>query len=146
MHRYNICPQDIETIKIVQFHTAWKPKITAKITRSVEAAMEAIDHNTTDMKVFTDGSGMEGKIGAAAILYRNGRLKAKLQYNLGAQWHHTVYEGKGVGIILGTKLISRGVWLATIYIDNQATIMATQLMKPSPGHHIFDVITRASRC
>jgi hypothetical protein len=41
---------------------------------------------------------------------------------------------------LGTKLISNewGIWLAILYIDNQASILATQLTKPTAGHYIFD--------
>ena len=104
---------------------------TAKIASNVGDAIKNINHNNPDVKVFTDGSGMEGKIGAVAVLYRNGRMKTKLWYKLGAQQHHTVYEGEGVGAVLGTKLISKewGVWSAIIYIDNQASIMATSVLR-----------------
>jgi hypothetical protein len=63
-----------------------------------------------------------------------------LCYQLGSQRHHMVYEGEGVGVILATKLISKewGIQLTIIYSDNQAAITATQLMKPNPGHYIFD--------
>jgi ribonuclease HI len=45
-------------------------------------------------------------------------------------------------VILGTKLTSKewGIWSAIIYTDNQAASMATQLMKPNPGHYIFDTL------
>ena len=61
---------------------------------------------------------MEGKIGAAAVLYRNSRMKTMLHYQLDSQRHHMVYKGEGVGIVLGTKLISKewGIWSAIIYI------------------------------
>ena len=87
-----------------------------------------------------DGSGMEEKIGAAAVLYWNGRMKTSLQYQLGLQCHCTVYKGEDIGAVLGTKLISNkwGVWSAIFYIDNQASITATQLTNPTSGHHIFD--------
>jgi hypothetical protein len=50
-----------------------------------------------------------------------------LRYQLGSQRHHTVYEGEGVGVVLGTKLISKewGIRSAIIYTDNQAAITAT---------------------
>jgi predicted acetyltransferase len=87
---------------------------------------------------------MEGKIGAGAVLYRNGRLKAKLQHQLETIKHHTVYKGEGVGILLGLKMISNewGIWLVNIYIDNQAAIAAISLTKPNSGHYIFDMIQR----
>jgi hypothetical protein len=42
--------------------------------------------------------------------------------------------------MLGTKLISNkwNIRSAFIYINNRASIAATQLTKPSPGHYIFD--------
>jgi zinc-binding in reverse transcriptase/RNase H len=83
---------------------------------------------------------MEGWIGTSTVLYRNGRLKTTLQHHLRSQCQHTVYEGEGVRALLGTKLISNewGVWPANIYIENQALITATTLMKPSTGHYIFN--------
>jgi ribonuclease HI len=103
-----------------------------------------MENDKPDVKVFADGSGMEGKIGAAAVLYRNGRMKTKLQYQLGSQRHHTVYEGEGIGAVLGTKLVSKewGVRSAIFYIDNQASITATQLINPTSGHHIFDTFNK----
>jgi hypothetical protein len=142
MHRFNIHPQSIETIKAVCFDTEWKPKIKTKTARNTDKAIEDANNDNPDVKVFTDGSGMEEKIGAAAVLYRNGRVKTMLRYQLGSQRHHMVYEGEGVGVVLGTKLISNewGIWSAIIYTDNQAAITATQLTKPNPGHHIFDTL------
>jgi len=122
MHRYGIQPCNIKTINAVRFDTRWKLKIITEVTPDTDKAIEAIQRDNPDVKVFTDGSGMDGKIGAAAVLYRNGRLKTKLRYQLGLQKHHTVYEGEGIGAILGTKLISNewNIQLAYIYIDNQA--------------------------
>lgn len=127
---------------MVCFDTEWKPKIRTRITTSADEAIEDENSNNSDVKIFTDGSGMVERIGAAAVLYRNGRAKTTLHYQLGSQRHHMVYEGEGVGVILGVKLISKewGIWSATIYTDNQATIMATQLTKPNAGHHIFDAL------
>jgi hypothetical protein len=47
-------------------------------------------------KVYTDGSGLEGHIGAAAVLYRNGVPKRTRRTRLGFTKHHTVYEGEGI--------------------------------------------------
>jgi ribonuclease HI len=87
---------------------------------------------------------MENKIGAAAVLYRNGRQKSILRLKLGSGKHHTVYEGESAGMILGAKLLDRewGAQSATFFIDNRAAILATQLTKPTPGHHLIDTFHR----
>jgi hypothetical protein len=117
MHKYNIQPAKMETIKATQFETNWKLNIKINIASSIDEAIEDIQNDNPDIKVFTDGSGMDGKIGAAAVLYRNGRLKTKVRYQLSSQRHHTVYKGEGIGAILGTKLIQKewGIWSAIIY-------------------------------
>jgi ribonuclease HI len=142
MHRYSIRPQHIETIKATRHCTNWKPNVKIKITTNPDDAIKEIDLDNADIKVFTDGSGLDGKIGAAAVLYRNGRQKSKLRLQLGLQRHHTVYEGEGVGAILGAKLVSRewGARTVTFYIDNHAIIKATQLTKPAPSHHLIDTL------
>ena len=85
---------------------------------------------------------MDNKISAAAMLYRNGRQKSKLHYQFGPQSYHTIYEGEGISTILSTKLVSKewGAWSVIFYIDNLAIIMATQLTKPTSGHHIIDTL------
>jgi ribonuclease HI len=142
MHRYKIRPLYIETVKAIRYSTSWRPNVSTKITDNPDDAIRDLELDNSDLKIFTDGSGMEGNIGAAAILYRNGRMKSSIRFKLGSIQHHTVYEGEGVGAILGAKLVSKewGARSATFYIDNRATIMATQLTKPAPGHHIFDTL------
>ena len=91
------------------------------------------------IQVYTDGSGIEGKIGAAAVLYRNGVLKGRRRMQLGSTKHHTVYEGEGVGMILGLELIreeAEADGMVSMGTDNTAAITATRGIKPSPSRHI----------
>jgi hypothetical protein len=129
MHRFNIQPGNIETINATRYNTNWKPRMATKIISDADDAITDMEQDHPDVKIFTDGSGMEGKIGAAAVLYRNNQLKSTLRYNLGSQKHHTVYEGEGAGILLGAKLLERewGTHAAIFYTDNRAAILATQL-------------------
>ena len=92
MHRYNIKPQQIEIIKTVHHDLNWRPNIKIKIAENFKDAIKDSETDNPDIKVFTDGSGMNGKIGAAAVLYRNGRMKAKLCLQLGSEQQHMVYE------------------------------------------------------
>ena len=90
----------------------------------------------------TDGSGFEGRIGAALMLYRNGALKSRRRMLLGSVKNHTVYEGEGVGMILGLELIreEREVdGMVSMGIDNTAAIVATHAIKPGSSHHIWDL-------
>jgi hypothetical protein len=76
MHTFNIKPQVMETIAVVRHNTRWKPGIKILIADTINDAIDDVQHNDSDVKVYTDGSGMEGKIGASAVLYRGGRKKA----------------------------------------------------------------------
>jgi ribonuclease HI len=144
MHTFSIKPQLIETIDAVRHDTQWKPDVKISIAETAEGAAHDIHHDNAAVKIYTDGSGMEGKIGAAAILYRGGRMKAAIRHQLGAQRHHTVYEGESVGMILAIKLMTKewAIRSATICVDNQATIRATQLTTPHPGHYLTDIFHR----
>lgn len=58
---------------------------------------------------------------------------------------HTVYEGEGVGLILGLELIReerRADGMIPIGIDNVAAIVATQAIKPGPSHYLWDIFYR----
>ena len=87
---------------------------------------------------------MDNKIGAAAVLYRNGRQKSKLHYQLEPQHYHTVYKGEGIGTILGTKLVLKewGARSVIFCINNLTVIIATQQTKPTSGYHIIDTLHR----
>ena len=46
------------------------------------------------IKIYIDGSSIDGGIGAAAVLYTNNTLRELLQHHLGSDRHHTVYEAE----------------------------------------------------
>lgn len=76
------------------------------------------------------------------MLYHAGRLKSALRYQLGSAARHTVYEGEGVGLILGIELIQKKVNIrkASIGIDNQSGIMAVISIHPTPSYYyIWDL-------
>lgn len=89
--------------------------------------------------MYTDGSGIDGQVGAAAILYKNGTIKSRRRMRLGSIKHHTVYEGEGVGMILGLELMREERHLegmVSMGVDNMAAISAMQSIKPKAGHYI----------
>ena len=93
--------------------------------------------------VFTDSSGFEHNIGAAAVLMRNGFVSRTLKYHLGSGEIHTVYEAEATGVVLGIHALcatDRTYKHVTIGLDNQAILMALRSQKSRPGHHILDRI------
>jgi ribonuclease HI len=142
MNTYKIEPKKMEKIEVARLDPKWEARIVMRIAELKEAAMRDDERDWADIKIYTDGSGLEGSIGAAAVLYRNGRLQSKLRYRLGMTKKHLVYEGEGVGMVLGLELLrgQQNVSTVSIGIDNQATIVATGLIWPAPSHHVWDIL------
>src|SRR6202034_118017 len=95
-------------------------------------AMEEETGDSAFVRIFSDGSGMEGNIGSVAVLYhhKNGiETKHILRYDLAPDTKHTVYKGEVAGAILAQELLhkeSHGFGRhVSMYVDNQASILAT---------------------
>ena len=58
-----------------------------------------------EIKVYMDGSGTNGKVGAAATLMQQGKPNRTLHYHLGLEKEHTVHEAELIGILLAIQLI-----------------------------------------
>ncbi|KAF9530582.1 hypothetical protein CPB83DRAFT_762971, partial [Crepidotus variabilis] len=105
MKTFNIKPDRIEKILAVRYNARWVSSATTSIAKSREAALEEEKRREGDKwRIYTDRSGIEGKIGAAAVLYQNNEVKRTLRYKLGSSRLHTVFKGEGVGILLGLEL------------------------------------------
>ena len=142
MHRFKLKPNLMETIAAVRQGPKWEPDVAIRIADSKEKAKGEDLADQAHIKVYTDGSGIEGHIGAAAVLYRNGVLKSRRRMQLGSSKHHTVYEGEGVGMVLGLELLREERSLegmVSMGTDNTAAISATHAIKPSPSHYIWDI-------
>ena len=73
----------------------------------------------------------------------NGKVLKTLQYRLGHETKHTVYEAEAVTVILGLHLLSHSKRLltrATIGTDNQAVLLGMRNQKSRPAHHLMDRI------
>jgi len=96
------------------------------------------------IQVFCDGSGLEGGVGASAVLYINDNVDKILHFHLGSKRHHTVYEAEGIGIVMALHLlISRNRQIAgpfSICSDSQALLKVLDNQLPHAGHYILDMI------
>ena len=59
------------------------------------------------IKVYSNGSAQEGKVGVAAVMICPGKETHRLHYHIGLVDHHTVFEVEMVGLLLGLQLIKQ---------------------------------------
>ena len=134
-------PDNIETIPTVRANPACSriTPITVSIPQSKEDSKAADTNAEEEIKVYSDGSMHGGKVGAAAVLYRNGRRTRSLRLHLGKASKYTVYEAELVGMLLGIHLIKtekKGRVKCAIGVDNQAAIQALDSELTNPGQHL----------
>ena len=97
----------------------------------------------TGLAVYSDGSGLNERIGAAAVLLLNGTELSTLRYNLGSETEHTVYEAEILAVILALHIltkIQRNLRTVTIGVDNQAVLLGLKNQKSKPGHYLLDKV------
>lgn len=91
------------------------------------------------IKVYSDGSAHDGRVGAAAILRRSGKPDRILKLHLGNTEQHTVYEAELVGMIMGLHLIKtewRNTVKCILNVDNQAALVAIKSKMNKSGQHL----------
>lgn len=131
-----------------------KPRNPAQIGQlpfvvSIPTSKEASvleDRNASEMiKIYTDGSAHDGKVGAAAVLTRSNQQLRTLHYHLGPETKHTVHEAELIGNILALHLISteksRRVHIA-VGTDNQAALEAYDSDLRKPAHYAAREVIR----
>lgn len=78
LHAYSLDPAVIEKIKPVRQAPHWISPIQTRIAPDRETAIKEEENNNADIRIYSDGSGYEGNVGGAAVIFRNGILKSSL--------------------------------------------------------------------
>ena len=128
MYKFKLKPKLMEKIAATRQDPEWEPGVAIRIAGNKERAKEEDSGDRSHIKVYMDGSGVEGQIGAAAVLYCDGILRRKRRMRVGSVKHHMVFEGEGIGMILGLELIREEEvveGMIPIGIDNTTAISAT---------------------
>jgi len=139
---FKIKPQCFETIMPDPRPPTYKRVFTTTIAESKEESIKDEEKDEADIKVYTDGSGYEGNVGAAAVLYRKGAEEPEkiLRYHLGPLTKHTTFEGEAVGSILAAWMLQGrqevGKATVTSYTDSQAFIKSTGVRKSGSGQYL----------
>ena len=134
-------PEELETVPVVHNNPVHhqSTSLIIHIPADKEASKRVEAHTREEIKVYTDGLSHNSAVGAAVVMYRNGRHTCTLKYHLGPASKHTVYEAKLVGLLLGLHLIKtekRSNTSCALGADNQAAIEALQSELTRPGQHI----------
>jgi ribonuclease HI/exonuclease III len=112
-----------------------------------EDSIEEAANASEEVIVYTDGSAMNGKVGAAAVLTRADNPPRTLRLHLGPEKEHTVHEAELTGILLALQLINtekHGNTSFAISVDNQAAIQAFHSELRNPGHHLAREIIKTA--
>jgi ribonuclease HI len=143
MHAYGLDPERMEKIQTVVFGPKWNPAFDTRIPRSKEQAIEEVGTAGAEVVVFSDGSCIDGGVGAAAVLYRNGKEERSVRLHLGPESEHTVFEAELAGAAIAAKMLnteSSGRY--TVALDNQAAIQTTRREKAIPGQYLVNAVHR----
>lgn len=99
-----------------------------------------------DLQIFSDGSGIDSKIGAAATAF-NMPNKPTLRFHLGSDKEHMVFKGETVGVLLSVHLIKSmlrtlkcRIRSILIVLDNQLVILALEQNWKQPAQYLLDTI------
>ena len=124
----NYAAERLETILPYARPPWWAPNFTINISGSKEAAKLLHENtmcNDDTLYVYTDGSGIDGQVGAAA--YSPTTLSTKQQY-LGSENQHNIYSAELTGIEIAVNIAQtcqNNYKQCVIYADSQAAIKAT---------------------
>jgi ribonuclease HI len=146
---YQLDPKKFKKIQASTRNPSKRGKLpfSIQIAEDRDKSIKEAQNIKEEVKVFADGSAINGKVGAAAVLIRAGNPPRKLHMHLGSENEHTVHEAELIGVLLALHLISterRGNTTFALGIDNQAAIKAFESDLRQPGHHIAREIIRVA--
>jgi ribonuclease HI len=114
------------------------------ISEDCEESILVESGDTSDYRIYTDGSGYEGKTGASAVLYKKGEPHASrsLSFHLGDITRHTVKDAETVSALLAAWLIRTTPGSAqfsfSIFTDNQSLVRSLTKRSSGSGRYLID--------
>ena len=140
---------EIESIYPAITLKSLSPRHRIEIDSSREESINSERIDDADYKVFTDGSGHDGGIGASAILYEKGRARIlkTLQAFMGTSAKHNTFEAEAVGAILALWVLDNTPESVgkrvTLYTDNQSIAATLPYPKATSGQYLLSALRSA---
>lgn len=105
MNTFKLNPKTMEKKLEVRKEAGWQSGIRIREWIDKEDALKQIEEDDAKYQLYTDGSGIDGFVGASAVLYKGDNEIAVLCYHLGRESDHEVFEAECVGPMLGLELL-----------------------------------------
>jgi ribonuclease HI len=126
-------------------HLSFPPLPNGALTTSIapdkdtaRAEQESVER-AGGLCVYTDGSGFEGGVGAAAVGWKGGEEGTVRLKHLGPEDEHTVFELEAVGAILALDIIASTPRLTSVdvFTDCQPVLIALAAPQAQPGQYLL---------
>ncbi|KAJ7854688.1 hypothetical protein B0H14DRAFT_3449434 [Mycena olivaceomarginata] len=131
-------PEDFETIHPLPVPPSWSTPFTFDIASDKDEALKRSPQS--DLCLYSDGSGLDGNIGAACITdHRSDTFSRRL--HLDSDLDHAVFKSEVAGTILAPILHPLAPPCPCIFlgVDNQAAILALRCPRQQPGqYHLLE--------
>ena len=113
-----------------------------QIPTSKEATLATMSTVQSKVVVYSDGSGQNGKIGMAVVLYRHRVEQGSLRKQLGSEDLNTIFEAEVLSLSLAAKLISkeRLIQSVVIRVDSQAMLLVAKHTRAAPGQYLLGTL------
>jgi len=147
---YKLEKENVETLTPVRCNPRRLMLFKVTIPRSREESIDCEKNDTSDFRVYADGSGYEGGVGAAAVIYKKGQRTpiSHRKAHLGDMTKHNTYESEAVGAILATWLVDVTPNTAgkkvSVYLDNQSVLKSVVNPKATPGQYLLQKLASAA--
>lgn len=145
-------PSSIEKISRPKRAYYTKTAFETCIPQNKDEALEVALKDQAELICYSDGSGLDGMAGAAAVLMRkdNNEPIGKVRYQLGTLEEHTTFDAESVGILLSLHLLQQhidelGSKNCSASLDGKSVIEATQKLRLGTGQHIIEQIHNTAR-
>jgi len=116
--------------------------MVTRVAKSAEEVVEQGAGNRVDIQINNDCSGIDRKVGSAAVLQRTGGPIRELHYHVGKLNEHIMYNVEEIRVLLGLHMLwfEKEIGEARLALDNQAIIVALYLCKLGSAQYLTDEI------